>query len=173
MSPSPSRDELLKLDVSRFSGEGALPGFLPLYDGMPIIMRNKNISTELGVANGSQGILRKFKTQTCPSNYTYGTYAVVEFPRSQVALSDLPSKYFPLEPITWRFTYNIDMDPSENCINCTKCNALRAQWGFQPAFACTGHSAQGKKHSLKFFANCTKVDLEPMLLPLDQIPVKD
>ena len=37
----------------------SLPGFLTLYNGMPIILKNKNISTDLGITNGSQGFIRE------------------------------------------------------------------------------------------------------------------
>jgi hypothetical protein len=50
----PSRSDLLNVDVSKLGSEGALPGFIPLYNGMPVILHRKNISTELGITNGSQ-----------------------------------------------------------------------------------------------------------------------
>jgi len=34
----PSRSDLLNLDVTKLSHEGALPGFIPLYEGMPVIL---------------------------------------------------------------------------------------------------------------------------------------
>jgi hypothetical protein len=33
-----SREDLLKMDISQFSCEGALPGYVPMYEGMPIIL---------------------------------------------------------------------------------------------------------------------------------------
>ena len=33
-----SRQDLLKMDISRFSHEGALPGYIPMYEGVPIIL---------------------------------------------------------------------------------------------------------------------------------------
>jgi PIF1-like helicase len=36
--PLPSRSDLLNLDVSKLAGEGALPGFVPLYNNMPVIL---------------------------------------------------------------------------------------------------------------------------------------
>jgi hypothetical protein len=50
--------------MSKLTAEGALPGFVPLYVGMPIILRHRNISTELRVTNGSQGIVRQINTET-------------------------------------------------------------------------------------------------------------
>lgn len=142
--PDPSRQSLLKLDVTRLTSEGSLPGFLPLYVNMPIILRNKNISTELGIANGSQGILRQITTAVCPSGLTYGKSALVEFPTSKVALPGLPPKYFPLEPIKWTFTAKLNMHPGDDSQGDVRCKVTRSQWGFQPGFACTGHAAQGK-----------------------------
>ena len=63
---------LLGLNLADFSLEGALPGFIPLYIGMPVILRNHNISTELGVTNGSQGVVKKVFTRACGSNYSVG-----------------------------------------------------------------------------------------------------
>jgi PIF1-like helicase len=140
---SSSRQDLLKMDISRFSREGALPGYIPMYEGMPIILRNKNISTELGIVNGAQGFVRKFSTAVCPTGYTYATSAIIEIPKSRVQLSNLPPKYFPLEPLTWNFTSSIHVDP-ENPEKLTKCRVHRSQLSCQPGFASTGHSAQGK-----------------------------
>lgn len=58
-----SRTELLFLDTSSFSNEGALPGYLPLFEGMPVILRYKNLCVELCVANGSQGTIHKIETE--------------------------------------------------------------------------------------------------------------
>lgn len=142
--PSPSRLNLLKQDVSGLTNEGSLPGYLALYIGMPVILRNKNISTELGIANGSQGFLRQLNTAICPEGFTYGTSAIIEFPTSKVALPGLPPKFFPIEPIKWTFSAQIDMHPGVNSQGVSKVKVSRSQWGFQPGFACTGHAAQGK-----------------------------
>ncbi|KAG9310716.1 hypothetical protein JVU11DRAFT_9315 [Chiua virens] len=72
----------------------SLPSSVALYVGMPVILRLRNLSTDLGITNGSQGIL-----------------------------SDLPPKYFVVTP---------------------KVRIERLQLPIQPAFAVTGHSAQGK-----------------------------
>ena len=61
ISPKPDRPDLfedvLNFDLSTLTSMGSLPGFVPLYVGMPIILRNKNIATELGITNGAQGIV--------------------------------------------------------------------------------------------------------------------
>ncbi len=58
--PSCSRDQLLKIDVARkHNGAVNLPGIMiPLYVGMPVILREKNISTDLGITNGATGTVR-------------------------------------------------------------------------------------------------------------------
>lgn len=140
--PLDTRKELLDKDVSRLSQEGALPGYLPLYEGMPIILRRKNLSTELGITNGSQGILRKICTNICPiTKLTYFTGALVEFPQSKVALDLLPQKYFPLESFAWNFKTTIDFNDDNGPV---PCQVHRTQAGFQPGFAVTGHAAQGQ-----------------------------
>ena len=58
------RKHLLSLNLTAFSSEGALPGFIPLFIGMPVILRNRNIPTELGITNGSQGVVKKY-LQSC------------------------------------------------------------------------------------------------------------
>jgi hypothetical protein len=140
----PSRSDLLNVDVSKLGSEGALPGFIPLYNGMPVILHRKNISTELGITNRSQGILRSFKTAICPSGFIYCTGAIVEFPNSKVALQKLPPKLFPLEPMKWSFTSTIMIQTDKNNKQVVKTRIQRSQMPFEPGFASTGHSAQGK-----------------------------
>ena len=48
------------MDFSSSKLKQTLPGFIPLYIGMPIVLCVKNISTELGIANGAQGVLKIF-----------------------------------------------------------------------------------------------------------------
>ena len=95
---------LLSLNLADFSSEGALPGLIPLYTGMPVILRNCNVSTELGITNGSQGMVRKIFTKPCTSNYSVAHCVVVEFPDSSVQIPGLPPRHFPLTPATWKFT---------------------------------------------------------------------
>ncbi|KAJ3751897.1 hypothetical protein EV360DRAFT_4650, partial [Lentinula raphanica] len=64
--------------------------------GMPVILRHMNISTELGITNGACSFLRKLNTSIDDNGLTYCTSALVEFPDSNVQLSDLPPHYFPI-----------------------------------------------------------------------------
>lgn len=46
---------LLCLDMSSSKLKDTLLGYLPLYIRMPIILKSKNISTDLGITNSCQG----------------------------------------------------------------------------------------------------------------------
>jgi len=107
---------------------------------MPVILRNRNISTELGITNGSQGILRKIFTRVCASNFSVAQCAIVEFPDSNVEIPGLPPRHFPLTPVPWKFTTTM-ADSSGTKRNV---HVSRSQLNLQPAFAVTGHAAQGK-----------------------------
>jgi hypothetical protein len=132
--------QLLHLDMSSSKLKDALPGFLPLYIGMPVILKCKNISTNLGITNGSQGFVRNFDVKQGPSGRFYSTCVLVEFPNSKVFLPDLPEKWFPIVPVKSTFTTQLSSETG------TKFNAkiTRLQLPIQPAFAITGHSAEGK-----------------------------
>jgi hypothetical protein len=139
--PAPhERKHLLSLNLADFSSEGALPGLIPLYVGMPVILRNRNISTELGITNGSQGVVRKVFTKPCASNYSVAQCIIVEFPDSNVNIPLLPPSHFPLTPTTWKFTTTV----ADSAGTKRNVHVLRSQLNLQPAFAITGHAAQGK-----------------------------
>jgi hypothetical protein len=126
---------LLNMNVCRMTAEGALPGFLPLYIGMPVILRHRNISTELRVTNGSQGIVRQINMDESSYGFTHAKSVIVEFPMSKAAFEQLPPHYFPIVPISWSFATKV---------NGELVRANRQQLPIQPAFAVTGHSTQGK-----------------------------
>jgi hypothetical protein len=104
----------------------SLPAYLQLYIGMPVILRYKNISTELGITNGSQGIVRQIETDILPLGLTTCTCAIVEFPESKINLPHLPSCHFPVTPIAWTFTTKLQGELIQ---------ATRHQLPIQPAFA--------------------------------------
>jgi hypothetical protein len=70
--PHPFCMQLLNQDVSSFTSKGSLPGFIPLYIGMPVILRSRNISQELHITNGSQGIVRKIEVAKTSALHGYG-----------------------------------------------------------------------------------------------------
>ncbi|KAG1733088.1 hypothetical protein EDD22DRAFT_960256 [Suillus occidentalis] len=117
------RHKLLRMNFNNIRASNPLPGVVRLYIGMPVILRGRNISTELGITNGSQGFC-----------------ALVEFPTSKVKLSGLPPCLFPILPVSWTFTTLLEDDQG----NEHKLRITRHQLPIQPAFAVTGHSAQGK-----------------------------
>ena len=134
-------DDLLRLDMSSSKLMDALPGFLPLYVGMPIVLKSKNISTDLGITNGSQGYVRQFHTNINSMNFTYCSCALIEFPDSRVNLPNLPHGYFPITPVSTSFVTELPQTEYEPK---RKVKITRTQLPIQPAFAVTGHSAEGK-----------------------------
>ncbi|KAL1686737.1 hypothetical protein GGG16DRAFT_63693, partial [Schizophyllum commune] len=114
----------------------SLPSIIPLYTGMPVILRSRNLCTELGVSNGSQGTVVKLYTTSCARGYTYCPCVIVYFPLSSVQLSGLPRACFPIYPIPWRFSTLLRSGK--------QMQITRHQLPIQPAFAVTGQSAQGK-----------------------------
>ncbi|KAG1740758.1 uncharacterized protein EDB91DRAFT_1248153 [Suillus paluster] len=98
------RSDLLHLNVTALKSSSPLPGHISLYEGMPIILRSWNLSTNLGITNGTQGVVRKIFTEVCLVGFIYATCVLVEFPHSKVQLTDLPLGYYPIVPSTWVFT---------------------------------------------------------------------
>lgn len=83
------RDFLLNLNGSarKLDGSSILPGFVPLYIGMPVILRERNLSTELGITNGAQGFVRQIITSPATEKYSFSKVVIVEFPNSKIHLS--------------------------------------------------------------------------------------
>ncbi len=141
--PSCSRDQLLKVDVTRkHNGAINLPGIIPLYIGMPVVLREKNISTDLGVTNGATGTVRHLVLKPIS---VVGERAVVDvifvhFESCPVQLQGLPKGVVPLIPVSSSFKATLQMDgKGEEAEQIT-----RYQLCVQPGFAITGHSAQGR-----------------------------
>ncbi|THV04011.1 hypothetical protein K435DRAFT_575709, partial [Dendrothele bispora CBS 962.96] len=128
------RDYLLMMDTS--SDSDILLGLLPMFEGMNVILKSRNISTELGITNGAQGIIRKYLTRTDEMGNQVCTAALVEFPDSRVEIPGLPPKWYPIKPV--RCTFKVRL-PSTHIIVVT-----RWQLPLQPGYAVTGQSAQGK-----------------------------
>lgn len=139
-----SKAEYETLLTQKFSSSrhhGALPGFLPLYESMPVILQLRNISTELKITNGSQGIIKKLFTGIDEWGFTYCECAIVEFEDSPIQLDGLPRGYFPIFPVTFSYPTKLKLASTgkEEIIRVS-----RNQLPLQPGFAVTGHSAQGK-----------------------------
>jgi ATP-dependent exoDNAse (exonuclease V) alpha subunit len=133
--------QILRCNFSSSKNQGALPGFVPLFIGMPIILRTQNLSTDLKITNGSQGYVRKIDVETSPDGLTYCSCVLVEFLDSPVQLDGLPQGYFPITPVTWSFMASFvrDADGQHERIRLSL-----YQVPIQPGFAVTGHSSQGK-----------------------------
>src|SRR5882672_9558289 len=96
--------QLLQTDFMALSKIGVLPGFIPLYIGMPVILKGRNLSTDLKITNGSKGIIRQMMMKKCSSNFTYAKAALIKFSDSLIKCSNLPPGYFLIEPVTWTFS---------------------------------------------------------------------
>lgn len=131
------KTRLLKANMSKDS-EKALPGYVPLYNGMPVILRARNISTNLKITNGSQGRVRKIETTCDKDGLRFASCVLVEFPSSTVQLPELPDRHYPIRPIKWTFSAVTDAENGKGT------RITRSQLPIQPAFAVTGHSAQRK-----------------------------
>jgi len=123
------------MNFSSSKNQGALPGFIPLFIGMPVILRSRNISTDLKITNGSQGFVRKIETDITPQGLTYCSCVIVEFPDSPITLEGLPKGYFPILPITWSFVTPFTQDDNNKQ---EKIKISHHQIPIQPAFAVTG-----------------------------------
>ena len=55
--------------------------------------------TELGIANGAQGVLKNFYTEVNDAGLTYCKCAIVEFMKSRIELPGLKKGEFPILPI--------------------------------------------------------------------------
>lgn len=133
---------LLKLNFgSLTTNQQVLPGFIQLYESMPVILRSRNISTELKITNGSQGFVRHFTLDKTEQEHCYCSCAIVEFPDSPIKLDGLKMGYFPIEPSKFTFAHSMNR---ENSTEVELLRVTRFQLPIQPGFAITGHSAQGK-----------------------------
>jgi len=134
-------NQILHTNFSSSKNQGSLPGFVPLFIGMPVILRTRNLSTDLKITNGSQGYVRKIDVKISPQGLTHCSCVIVEFPDSPVKLKGLPKGHFPIVPSTWSFTTSFTQEVNKKQ---EKIKISRHQIPIQPAFAVTGHSAQGK-----------------------------
>jgi len=117
------------------------PAVLDLYIGAPIIVRQGNISVELGVTTGAQGFLRGLELEQLNSGDLHAPLAIVEFPDANFQLDGLPQNHFPIKAVSGRVSQVMKKvsDGSR-----WQMDASRYQLPFELAFAITGHAAQGK-----------------------------
>jgi len=70
---------------------------------MPVILKERNLSTDLKITNGSKGIIQHITLKQCSSFFTYAKAALIEFSDSSIKCSNLPLGYFLVEPVSWTF----------------------------------------------------------------------
>ncbi len=134
------RETLLKMDISKHLNEKALPGYIALYDGMPVIVKGKNISTELKITNGAQGYVRYVSLFKCTEGFLCARAIFVQVPGCKVQLDGLPYEVIPILPSTWTFSTNIEV--SEGLLS--RQPVTRHQICLEGGFAITGHGSQGR-----------------------------
>jgi hypothetical protein len=117
-----------------------LPSIIPLAIGMRVVLRRRNISPELKISNGSTGILlRVFTSQY--GGYDCADGAVVSFPGSPLQLPGLPLGCAFIQPV--HCTYSLPKEGSKKGAEEIE-RFRRDQLPLEPAYAVTGHFAQGK-----------------------------
>ena len=111
-----------------------LSGKLPIIPGMPIFI-TENIATELGLSNGSQGVLVSAKYQV-HNNHRYLISVDVDIDSYNNPRNSYPHRVT-LKPIKSTITYKL---PGYTNVY----TATRHQVPIIPAFAYTAHNSQGR-----------------------------
>ena len=128
------------MDVTALNKVGALPAFSPLYIGMPVILRGRNISTDLKITNGSKGVVRHLSINLCSSGFTYAKLELIKFTDSRVKCKDLPTGYLLIEPVSWTFVTTLNNPDGTKIKN----KITHHQLPIEPAFSLTSHGCQGQ-----------------------------
>jgi len=149
-------EENLKLKSLPSARTGGLPSELPLFVDMPVML-TKNISTELGLTNGTTGIVKAIPLkpdvvnegndgihylESCPDYITVEFDDIVMNP-----LDKLPPKHVPV------FTKDVSFSFTEN--GKKSLTVQRKHFPLVPAFSCTAHKSQGQT------LNSVVIDLVP------------
>ena len=139
---SEHRRLIRKLPNTKIDG---FPGDLPLYIGMSVFL-TKNVSTELGLTNGTSGVIRQIicnpdeKLDNLDENHILRTqpqYVVVEFKDLLLkSLNGLPQNHVPIFPRNG--TFSIKYNGSRHI------SISRKQLPLEPAYSCTSHKCQGQ-----------------------------
>lgn len=138
--PQPMRNVVLNMAFSSGKNDKALPGFVSLYMYMPVILRQRNLSVELKITNGSRGYIVDYVIEKDATGYEFSPCVFVYFPDSGVQLEHLPKGVFPIEPVS--FTFSTEQKLSDG--KSATLRITRKQLPIQPGFAVTGHSSQGQ-----------------------------
>ena len=108
---------------------------------MPVILKGRNLSTDLKITNGSKGIIWHITMQQYSSHFTYAKAALIEFSDSSIECSNLPLGYFLVEPVSWTFVTMLN-NPDGTKIK--KENNRFHQLPIEPAFSLTSHGCEGQ-----------------------------
>lgn len=149
-APHFDRDYLLGVETGK-KGKGnrggcslKLPGIIPLYVGMPVIIREKNISTDCGITNGARGTVVHitFKPAEVVGDVNRKVVDVVfvHIPGCRLNLQGLPPQVVPLSSVSSSFRTSPPSIPSND-----KIQFIRHQAIVQPAFAITCHCGGGQR----------------------------
>jgi hypothetical protein len=124
---------------------GQIPGEIPFYVGMPVYL-SKNMHVELGLTNGTKGIVRSIHLKNGRSisgdtgkhyvNFTDGDYIIVEF--DDIKVSPLPGLVLNHIPITPQ-----DTDFLVYVGNGKSVTVKRHHFPLVPRFSVTSHKSQG------------------------------
>ena len=141
----PTRVEKIVKKLPTTSTRG-LPRELKLYIGMPIIVTS-NIATELGITNGTTGIIRFIPTrnsEALPTNPGYHylettpEYVIVELDDIKMnQLYGLPPNHVPIMLKTESFQVIMPGKQKNVSVN-------RSHFPIVPRFSCTAHKSQGQ-----------------------------
>ena len=124
-----------------------LPRELKLYIGMPVVV-TKNIHTELGITNGTKGIVRSIhfkKEESVVTGYTDNFHYLQHTPDCIVVelddinvkpLDGLPANHVPIVP--QRGSFKVHVGGKEPV------SVNRRHFPLVPRFGCTAHKAQGE-----------------------------
>lgn len=116
-------------------GKQKAAGTLAFYVGCPVIFRQRNLSVGLKATNGARGILRELHVEDDGTGHPYVLLALVEIPGSPAGLSFLPPSVVPVTPTS--VSQTVTIGGKTFTVN-------RRQIALEPAFAITGHAAQGQ-----------------------------
>ena len=186
---SPSVDNIVRGKLNEENGKlvkglpntktDGLPGYLPLFAGMPVYL-TKNLSTELGLTNGSRGVVTQVHCEKNKSrNDIAGTKeyevlsslpecVIVEFPGTLPnGLTGLASNQVPVFPTQGTFSVKLQNTKKNITIK-------RNQLPLVPGYSCTAHKSQGQTLSevivdLVPAKGMKKLDISFAYVPLSRV----
>lgn len=130
------QDALHTLDVERLKDAPA--GALVFFVGMPVVYRGENVSFALRVTRGMMGEVTQIQTTTLANGRLAATAIAVRF-LSTVTVPGWPDKTWIFFPRSFKFSTGVVSQPGQGA-RCFK----RYQLSVEPAYAITGHGAQGR-----------------------------